>query len=445
MSKNVFAANLSFLELARRSVLSGDSEISSMRSKLNDIYKRCHLAVAVSFPTIFDVYCDLHERGVVANRDVAKFLKAAIDFIGLERQQRIETEKDGCATLKDDSMNQGPGKCKVIKDDCAESVTDIDGNSTCLTNQQEWSCATQIPLPPANAEWIREQTEIIENIDESACADLIAQGCSKGKISCTDDGCTRTFHCGGKSQSGCSALEAAGCTYTQTPECNASVDETCQVKVGEMKCEGDLPEGVVEAGDAEITDQTTVNVGMPKPDVSSCTEMTEQFQKEGMLCTQTSQICVDRYPTVRVINGRTYSAPCWGYERTYQCERTQPASTCDELAAEPKCKEISRNCQVQGDDGCSEEQVIYQCDGSDVVNAGEAELVDQYDKITELVHVNTCTEFEQKEICRKESEVCIEEGGTKIVNGSPVTKDCWRYEIKYVCGSGTPAVCEQYQ
>ena len=100
MSKNVFAANLSFLELARRSALSGDSEISSMRAKLNDIYKRCHLAVAVSFPTIFDVYCDLHERGAVANRDVAKFLKAAIDFIGLECQQRIETEKDFLKNIK---------------------------------------------------------------------------------------------------------------------------------------------------------------------------------------------------------------------------------------------------------------------------------------------------------------------------------------------------------
>lgn len=71
MSKNVFAANLSFLELARRSALSGDSEISSMRSQLNEIYEKCHLSIDVSFPTIFDVYCDLHERGAVANREVA--------------------------------------------------------------------------------------------------------------------------------------------------------------------------------------------------------------------------------------------------------------------------------------------------------------------------------------------------------------------------------------
>ena len=102
MSKNVFAANLSFLELARRSVLSGDSEISSMRSQLNEIYEKCHLSIDVSFPTIFDVYCDLHERGAVANREVAKYLKAAIDFIGLERQQRIETEKDYLKTIKEE-------------------------------------------------------------------------------------------------------------------------------------------------------------------------------------------------------------------------------------------------------------------------------------------------------------------------------------------------------
>lgn len=102
MSKNVFAANLSFLELARRSALSGDSEISSMRSQLNEIYEKCHLSIDVSFPTIFDVYCDLHERGAVANREVAKYLKAAIDFIGLERQQRIETEKDYLKTIKEE-------------------------------------------------------------------------------------------------------------------------------------------------------------------------------------------------------------------------------------------------------------------------------------------------------------------------------------------------------
>ena len=352
---------------------------------------------------------------------------------------------DGCATLKDDSINQGPGKCKLLKDECLESVTDVEGNSTCLINHQEWSCVTQIPLPPANAEWIREQTEIIENIDESACSDLIAQGCVKGKITCTDDGCTRAFLCGGKTQSGCSALEAAGCTYIKTPECNASVDETCQIKVGEMQCVNNLPEDVIEAGDAEIKDQETVNVGQPKPDLDPCNEMTKKYESEGMVCTQTSQVCVDKDPAIRVINGIPYRASCWGYERTYQCERSQPTSTCDELASEPKCKEVSRECQVQSENGCSEERVIYQCDGNDVNNAGDAELIDEYDKITGIVHVNTCTELENNEICRKESEVCVEEGGTKIVNGSPVTKDCWRYEIKYVCGTGTPAVCDQFE
>lgn len=349
--------------------------------------------------------------------------------------------QDGCSTLREDAGKN----CTLKVNECKDAISDTNGKETCLTQYQEWSCAEKIPLPPVNAEWIRDQVEIIENIDESACSDLIAQGCRRGELTCTDDGCTRDFHCGGKVATGCSTLEASGCTYLKEPSCNASVDETCQIKTGQMQCKGSLPDGVIEVGDAEIEDQNTVNVGGPTPNLSSCNEITDQFKNEGVECTQTSQVCVDKDPQIRFINGVMYIAPCWSYERVYECKRTQPLSTCTELAAEPLCKEVSRVCEVQSDNGCDEERVTYQCDGTDGINVGNAEFVDSYDKITGIVHVNSCSEFETNEICRKESETCVEEGGTKIVNGKPVTKDCWRYEIKYVCGSGTPAVCELYQ
>ena len=165
-----------------------------------------------------------------------------------------------------------------------------------------------------------------------------------------------------------------------------------------------------------------------------------------MECTQTSQVCVDKDPQIRFINGVMYIAPCWSYERVYECKRTQPLSTCTELAAEPLCKEVSRVCEVQSDNGCDEERVTYQCDGTDGINVGNAEFVDSYDKITGIVHVNSCSEFgDQRNLPKGVRNLRRRRRNENRQRKTPVTKDCWRYEIKYVCGSGTPAVCELYQ
>ena len=345
---------------------------------------------------------------------------------------------NGCSTLQADADESGPGRCVLKERMCSEEVTDTAGNAVYLSYKETWVCEKKIELPPINAEWTKSTVETEDDVDESACGDLLdRQDCVKGEVKCTQAGCERVFYCGAKNATGCSDLASGGCTITKEPVCDPDYDPTCLVKVGEAVCKGKLPEGVVEGGDANIEDEETVNVGQPTPDLASCKTMTEDFLASGMSCTQISQVCVDKDPPVRVINGIAYRASCWGYERTYRCERTEPASTCKGLEASPGCKEVERTCVRQGEAGCEAERVVYNCGKVEEVDPGEAELIESSDEIVGIVEVDTCSDLESDSICRKTSEVCTQPGGTKIVNGVPVTKDCWASAITYTCGSGS--------
>ena len=267
---------------------------------------------------------------------------------------------NGCSTLQADADESGPGRCVLKERTCSEEVADTAGNAVCLSYKETWVCDRKIELPPINAEWTKSTVETEDDVDESACGDLLdRQDCLKGEVKCTQAGCERVFYCGAKNATGCSDLASGGCTITKEPTCDPDYDPTCLVKVGEAVCKGKLPEGVVEDGDANIEDEETVNVGQPTPDLASCKTMTDDFLASGMSCTQISQMCVDKDPPVRVINGIAYRASCWGYERTYRCERTEPASTCKGLEASPGCKEVERTCVRQGETGCEAERVVY--------------------------------------------------------------------------------------
>lgn len=345
---------------------------------------------------------------------------------------------DGCSTLQADADENGPGGCELRARTCSQEVADTEGNTVCLAYEETWACDVKIELPAVNAEWTNSTVETEEIVDESQCGSLLDRAdCTKGEVQCTQEGCKRLFHCGAKEANGCSALEAGGCTITKEPVCDETLDATCTLKAGQAICKGDLPEGVVEAGDASIEDETTVNVGSPTPDVTTCTELAAQKEDAGMHCTQISQTCVDKDPAIRVINGVPYRASCWGYERVYRCERTEPASTCGGLEKTEGCDEVERSCVKSDETGCVEERVVYNCGRVEEVDAEDAELVESVDVITGIVEVDTCSELEASDTCRKTAEVCTEAGGTKIVNGVPVTKDCWASEITYTCGSGS--------
>ena len=341
---------------------------------------------------------------------------------------------DGCATLNQEAQGINAAHCRKTASTCAETVTGVSGESVCVREKENWACEQKIELPPFNAEWTGTTTAVEETIDESACAALEANAaCVKDEIACTDSGCTRAYLCGGRRVEGCSVLINAGCTSVSDPVCDAAVDPECAIKRGEVSCKGELPDGVIESGAADIEDSSTVNVGMPTPDASACASL----ETEGTSCKQISQTCVDRDPIYRVINGKGYTMPCWGYERVMQCTTTNPENTCAALQKEEACVEKERVCSKADDAGCLEWRLTYACGAkAEDVDAGDSELVGESSDIAGVVEVSTCTELEANPVCRKTEEACLEGPATKIVSGVPVYKDCWKSEATYVCGSG---------
>ena len=52
---------------------------------------------------------------------------------------------------------------------------------------------------------------------------------------------------------------------------------------------------------------------------------------------------------------------------------------------------------------------------------------------------STCGPLEQKAqagLCVEQSRTCVEPGGTRVIDGVEVTRDCWRYQVTYRCASG---------
>lgn len=336
---------------------------------------------------------------------------------------------NGCATLQNDLETRGTGKCEIKNASCKESVTDIEGNTHCLTQSQQWSCREMIELPAINAQWTGHEEETREVIDESACSNLQNDTtCSKGELVCSDAGCTRTYACGGKAAAGCTALQNAGCTYVNDLHCSDN-DATCAVRQAQMQCVGALPDGVIAAGGAQLDHQETVNVGNPTPDAAACSA----FADQGWECTQVSQKCVDRYPTKRVINGKTYVMSCWGYEREMQCTQKESTSSCTGLQASPGCTVKERICEETDATGnCTRERLTYQCGATDEIDAKDAVLVESSSSITDTVEVNTCKTYDDNETCRLKDKVCVDD----LSDGS----SCAHYKLTYVCGANTGEV-----
>lgn len=368
-------------------------------------------------------------NGVAVTRDCWAWRETYACLTPVDESLESAEAFNGCVTLENDRDAQGPGKCEIKSEACQDSVTDIEGNAVCLTQTQDWSCKEVIDLPAINATWTGHEEEHRETIDESACAILNADTtCSKGELVCNDTGCERNYACGGKNVAGCTALESAGCTFVKDLHCSEG-GTSCAIYEGQMKCQGKLPDGIVESGGAELDHQETVNVGNPTPDASACVA----FADQGLECTQVSQKCVDRYPTKRVINGKTYVMSCWGYERVMSCTRKDPISSCTGLKASPGCTVKDRICEEKdSEDHCTKERVTYQCGSVNDVDAKDAVLVESSNSLTETVEVNTCKEYDDNETCRLQEKVCVDDSGEGAT--------CEHYKLTYVCGGGSGEV-----
>lgn len=226
----------------------------------------------------------------------------------------------------------------------------------------------------------------------------------------------------GTYQNTCSGLESAtGCSQTSTTCTKTSVFGDCEIETRTYKC------GTQQSG--SITElPATYTITSDVLDYSQCSAITSA----NATCKESSNVCTagSGYKT---INGLSVYEDCWTWTKTYTCMASNYTDYCAPL--ESVCQVKEQSCTAYGEDGiCNDQKFIYDCD--ETYTATGLKLIDSQFTITsDTTNTASCDSYASS--CYLQSTTCTDPGGTRVVNGLSVTKDCWGYTRNYVCGSST--------
>jgi conjugal transfer mating pair stabilization protein TraN len=152
-------------------------------------------------------------------------------------------------------------------------------------------------------------------------------------------------------------------------------------------------------------------------------------------CRKIGSVCAEANQT-RYINGQQIFRACWRYEDTYECVDPSTVNYCDAIS-KSSCYETSSACTSNAFNGeCLEYTKTYRCGSSlDAVPTGVIQLDNTY-TVTDKVNNSACTSLETNSKCVIAQQACAEPGGTRIIDGASVTRDCWKWEKTYSCYDG---------
>ena len=136
-------------------------------------------------------------------------------------------------------------------------------------------------------------------------------------------------------------------------------------------------------------------------------------------------------------NDKAFPNVCLKEEQLKVCHGSTDPRSCDALVAL----------------GCKEEKpapndrlLAFRCESELSPLPSHITEVDRESIYTDMTETNTCPvtsasehhpmdtfSMTSKASCQEAQKVCLEGPETRIVNGQPIYKDCWRYEVRLVC------------
>lgn len=163
-------------------------------------------------------------------------------------------------------------------------------------------------------------------------------------------------------------------------------------------------------------------------------------------CTLTGTTCVDATPC-KPIQGlsvclSTLGQTCWKREKVYTCYPDTETNSCSILDGTAGCAQYSSVCASTHPTtgACMKYTNKYDCPTklAAPLPAGVIYLGTEFEIIKDQLNESACTPLRTSSTCWKDSgPTCIEPGGTRIINGLAVTRDCWRYSETYACEDPT--------
>ncbi|MBV7300279.1 conjugal transfer protein TraN [Enterovibrio paralichthyis] len=190
----------------------------------------------------------------------------------------------------------------------------------------------------------------------------------------------------------------------------------------------------VPANDPAIFIDTTYTVDKDELNNEQCQDL-----DDNPTCEVTSNVCTEG-PETRNINGKPIYKDCWKWEKQYTCYLASVDNYCKPL--ETICEVVEEVCEKTLANGeCAKSRFTYDCyapqtekDGIIFIDSHLSIIKDEWD-------TEECDPLADS--CLLNSKTCGEPAETRIINGLPVYKECWRYDYEYTCNSGdVVSTCE---
>lgn len=136
----------------------------------------------------------------------------------------------------------------------------------------------------------------------------------------------------------------------------------------------------------------------------------------------------------RIIDGFEYTADSWDRTALLTCARATPFNSCAPLESAPECQKTETECVDYREGECAKYEETYVCNNADV-DESEIELIDSTFTVIRDEVEDMCGELEAQTNCVPMGEQCIEGPETRMINGAPIYKDCWKTEKSFSCAA----------
>lgn len=188
---------------------------------------------------------------------------------------------------------------------------------------------------------------------------------------------------------------------------------------------------------------TTYTIIKDEYDASACSAYAS-----NPTCTLTAETCVDSSPATRNINGLDVTESCWKLQRDYSCVSASYVNYCSPLTASGCTESSPPSCTLTAPDGktCLTNTRTYTCGASQPPNPTVVLLDSSYTIVTDTKDLSACSAYAGNPNCVLASSVCVDSTPTtRMVDGFPITKDCWGWSNTYACVSDVPkSNCDEF-
>ena len=341
-------------------------------------------------------------------------------------QWETVTECEAGGTVNHCAPLESNGACVETDNECLTSSKP----GECELRQKEFTCSQPVDPIPEGITALPEKVDVTDKFEtDKYCSAATNAACSQTQMICTAPDETRVVD-GVEVTLPCWEREFAfSCVIKpENPSCGYLQEAGCRETVNETKAQTltyDCRENVT------FTPHEDIHFVESIPVLDGINEVSNTCQDKT--CPVTETHCLGYHPI--------FTEVCISEESTLACT----------TSGEQNCEFLTENgCVIKTEEVDSS---IYSCSEklsdlpSNIQWAGSEEV------ITGMTEDSTCP-FDagslnkmtpQRASCSVSDKVCIEGPETRIINGEPVYKDCWRYEVQYSCSDDGTSVntCEE--